>query len=224
MTKTEELKPPLFDSDGELLLEEILAQKDQYSKVYSSNSLFIQECLQAIFKLNFLYKKLKIDDVFGNISEAYRERIFYQDSLALNADRGIENFSIEADIRDDKKITYFWLSLRLTETALRSFINNDDLEVRELNWYLMGMVNNFIGMLNGFDSVTASDLALIKHAQEFIKPKNTVKYDYIRSLMESNPDKKYLALFADADKNIIGKISDRTFENYCAIIKKSPQK
>ena len=60
---------------------------------------------------------------------------------------------------------------------------------------------------------------MLKIADGFMK-KDKVRDSYIKRLLKNNPNEMYKSLWCDADKEIIGKITLRTFENHCSRIKK----
>ena len=59
----------------------------------------------------------------------------------------------------------------------------------------------------------------LKLAEGFIK-KDPKRNAYIKRLLKDNPGAMYKSLWFDADKEIIGKITLRTFENHCSRLKK----
>jgi hypothetical protein len=61
-------------------------------------------------------------------------------------------------------------------------------------------------------------------ARKFTKKSNNEREDYIRQLIDENPDKSYKALWCDADKEIIGETALRRFENLCSEIKNASKK
>jgi len=59
----------------------------------------------------------------------------------------------------------------------------------------------------------------LKLAEGFMR-KDPKRNAYIKRLLKDNPDAMYKSLWFDADKDIIGKITLRTFENHCSRLKK----
>lgn len=59
----------------------------------------------------------------------------------------------------------------------------------------------------------------LKLAEGFMR-KDPKRNAYIKRLLKDNPGAMYKSLWFDADKEIIGKITLRTFENHCSRLKK----